>query len=285
MDYRIVQVLSRRDLRRFVKFPLDLYKDCPQYVPALNSDQYKSLTDVPMLSYCERVMWLVLDEKDRVVGRICAMLNPRYNELYGKKRVRFGWFDTIDDFAVASLLIHTAEKWALEKGMDEVHGPLFYNTLGKQGMLVEGFENIPPFNCLYNYPYYNDFMTRLGYEKECDWVQYKVKADMDVPEKMHAIADRVQERYHFVEGDIERLKKDKSMIREFFRIYNESFSTSVLNFIPFTHIQNQTNDDTPYLSIKDNDFFLKNKPEIGTSLFFEVLDDGKDLNYIGKNIL
>lgn len=264
MDYRIVQVLSRRDLRRFVKFPLDLYKDCPQYVPALNSDQYKSLTDVPMLSYCERVMWLALDQKDRVVGRICAMLNPRYNELYGKKRVRFGWFDTIDDFAVASLLIHTAEKWALEKGMDEVHGPLFYNTLGKQGMLVEGFENIPPFNCLYNYPYYNDFMTRLGYEKECDWVQYKVKADMDVPEKMHAIADRVQERYHFVEGDIERLKKDKSMIREFFRIYNESFSTSVLNFIPFTQeeIDMEAAQSIPMLNKDLCTFLLSQEGEI-----------------------
>ena len=110
------------------------------------------------------------------------MINPRYNELYSKKRARFGWFDTVNDIEVARLLLETAEAWAKENGMTEVHGPLYYNTLGKQGMLVEGYENIPPFNCLYNYPYYNDFVTSLGYEKECDWLQYKMISNQGCPD-------------------------------------------------------------------------------------------------------
>ena len=118
--------------------------------------------------------------------------------------------------------------------MNEIHGPLYYNTLGKQGMLVEGYENIPPFNCLYNYPYYNDLVTALGFEKECDWVQYKLRADQPVPDKMTAIADRLMERYKLVEGDIDSLKHDKALVRKFFRIYNESFAEAVYNFIPFT---------------------------------------------------
>ena len=146
-DYKIVEVTRKRDIRKFIKFPDDLYRDCPQYVPALHADQMKSLTDVPTLRYCKRKMWMVLDGK-KVVGRICGMINPRYNDLYSKKRARFGWFDTIDDFGVAKLLLDTAEDWARSEGMTEIHGPLYYNTLGKQGMLVEGFENIPPFNCL-----------------------------------------------------------------------------------------------------------------------------------------
>ena len=143
--YIIKEVASRRDLMQFIKFPDVLYRDCPQYVPALHSDQLHSLTKVSTLSYCKRRMWMVLDGK-KVVGRICAMINPRYNERYGTRRARFGWFDTVNDLEVAKLLILTAEAWAREEGMDEIHGPLYYNTLGKQGMLVEGFENVPPFN-------------------------------------------------------------------------------------------------------------------------------------------
>ena len=88
-DYRIVEVVSGKDLRRFIRFPDELYKDNKQYVPALHSDQVNSLTRVSTLSYCKRKMWMVVDGK-KVVGRICGMINPRYNERYGKKRARFG---------------------------------------------------------------------------------------------------------------------------------------------------------------------------------------------------
>ena len=164
-SYQIREVQSRKDLMRFVQFPDELYRGCPQYVPALHNDQVRSLTCVAPLKYCSHKLWLALDG-DRVVGRISGMINPRYNERYGKKRARFGWFDCIKDFEVARLLIGTAEAWAKEQGMDEIHGPLYYNTFGKQGMLVEGYDHVPPFNCLYNFPYYNDYVQELGYEKE-----------------------------------------------------------------------------------------------------------------------
>ena len=83
-DYKVVEVVSRRDLMKFIKFPDRLYKDCPQYVPALHSDQVKSLTKVSTLSYCKRKMWMVVDGKT-VVGRICGMINPRYNALYDRR--------------------------------------------------------------------------------------------------------------------------------------------------------------------------------------------------------
>ncbi len=232
-EYKVVEVLTKKDLKKFVTFPDELYKDCPQYVPALHSDQIRSLTTVSTAKYCPHRMWMVMDGK-KVVGRICAMINPRYNELYDKKRVRFGWFDTINDIEVAGLLLGTAESWARENGMTEVHGPLYYNTLGKQGMLVEGFENVPPFNCYYNFPYYNDLVTALGYTKECDWLQYKMAADQEVPDKMKNIAKRLMERYKLVEGDISSLKHDRELVRKFFKMYNESFIGNVYNFIPFT---------------------------------------------------
>ena len=233
MAYQVKEVVSKRDLKRFVRFPDRLYRECPQYVPALHADQVRSLTRVSTLSYCSRKMWLVLDGKE-VAGRICAMVNPRYNERYGTRRARFGWFDTVDDFEVARLLLGTAEAWAREQGMDEIHGPLYYNTFGKQGMLIEGFDNIPPFNCLYNFPYYNDFVTRLGYGKECDWLQYRIDAAAPLPDKTYRVATRVMERYDLRFGSLSRLKKDKSMVRKFFDAYNESFASAVRNYVPLT---------------------------------------------------
>ena len=229
----VKEVTDKRDLKRFIRFPDELYRGCPQYVPALHSSELHSLTKVSTLSYCKRRMWLALDS-GKVVGRICAMINPRYNERYSTRRVRFGWFDCIDDLEVARALFKAAGDWARSEGMDEIHGPLYYNTLGKQGMLVEGFENIPPFNCLYNYPYYNRLMESLGFVKECDWLQYKMVANHGVPEKARRVAKLVMERYNLHAGSIDALKKNPEQVRKFFKVYNDSFSQSVYNFIPFT---------------------------------------------------
>lgn len=272
-DYKVVEVESKRDLMKFIKFPDRLYKDCPQYVPALHSDQVKSLTKVSTLSYCKRKMWMVMDGKT-VVGRICGMINPRYNALYDKKRARFGWFDTIDDFEVAKLLLNTAEGWAKENGMNEIHGPLYYNTLGKQGMLVEGFENIPPFNCLYNYPYYNDFVTRLGYVKECDWVQYKIAADQPLQEKITRIAGLLKQKYSLHEGSLDKLKKDKKMVRYFFDVYNESFAKTVYNFIPFTkeEIDEEASEFLNIVSDKTSSIiFDENEELVGFGITFPTI--------------
>lgn len=264
-EYKVVEVTTRKQLMMFIKFPDELYKDCKQYVPALHSEQIYSLTKVSSLKYCSRKMWMVLDygtgSKGKVVGRICGMINPRYNEKYGTKRARFGWFDTINDIEVAGLLVSTAERWAEDQGMNEIHGPLYYNTLGKQGMLVEGFDNIPPFNCIYNYPYYNELIESLGFVKECDWLQYKMVADRGVPEKVTRIAGMLKQRYNLHEGSIKRLKRDKKMIKHFFDVYNDSFADSVYNFIPFTdeEVQEEAkaamkflNDKTSVIILDDN---------------------------------
>lgn len=231
--YRVKEVLSRRDLMRFIKFPDELYKGCEQYVPALHKGQAKNLMHSAALAHCERKMWVVEDGKT-VVGRICGIINHRYNERYGTRRTRFGWFDTINDIEVAGLLIETAASWAKEKGMEEIHGPLQYNTFGRQGMLVEGFDKVAPFSCLYNYPYYVELMQQLGFEKECDWLQYRMAADQQVPEKMQNIARRLMERYKIRVADFDNMKKDPENLRKFFKAYNESFDGMVYNFVPFT---------------------------------------------------
>ncbi len=234
MRYNVREVISRRDLMRFIRFPESLYKGCAQYVPPLHKGQEHELMHAAPLRYCERKMWLAENEAGDVVGRICAVINPRYNEKYGTRRVRFGWFDLIDDIEVAKALFDAAESWARSKGMDEIHGPLYYNTLGRQGMLVEGFDKLAPFSCLYNHSYYVDLMEQLGFEKECDWIQYMMPADQGVDERLKAISERIMEKNRLHVADFDALKKDRNMVRKFFKTYNECYDGTVYNFIPFT---------------------------------------------------
>lgn len=257
------EVITRRDLRAFVRFPDVLYKGCPQYVPALHSDQMRTLTKDAALEYCTHKMWLVREGRE-VLGRICAMINPHYNERYGKKCVRFGWFDCVNNVEVARMLFEAAEKWGKEQGMEMIHGPLFFNTLGKQGMLVEGFDNVPPFNCIYNYPYYNELVQGYGFEKECDWVQYRMQSQLGVPEKAKRVAKLVMERYNLHFGSLDVLKKDKALVRKFFHIYSESFKDNVYNFIPFTdaEIEQEARTVLPFVNDRDSVIVLDENEEI-----------------------
>ncbi len=235
--YQVREVAGKKDLKKFIRFPEKLYAGCDQYVPPLHKGQEHELMYAASLQYCTRKMWLAEDESGEVVGRICAMINPRYNEKYGKKRVRFGWFDLINDVDVARVLFDAAEAWAKAQGMDEIHGPLYYNTLGRQGMLVEGFDKLAPFSCLYNHAYYVDLMQQLGFEKECDWIQYMMPADQGVDERMNAISARIMDRYKLHVADFDALKKDRNMVRSFFKTYNECYDGTVYNFIPFTEAE------------------------------------------------
>ena len=106
------EVVTKKDLRKFITFLDDLYKGCDLYVPPLHKGQEYDLMKSPSLEYCTRKMWIAEDAEGKVVGRICCIINPRYNEKYDKKRARFGWFDLINDIEVARLLIAAAETWA-----------------------------------------------------------------------------------------------------------------------------------------------------------------------------
>ena len=234
MQISVKEVSDPKELKIFYQFQNKLYRGCKAYVPTLDFDEKNTLTRNPALDYCTRKMWLAY-AGGRAVGRIMAIINPRYNELYGTRNLRFGWFDFEEDMEIARALMEAAVQWGREQGMDKIHGPLAYNTLGRQGMLVEGFENTPPFNCIYNYPYYVDFMEKMGFQKEADWLQYKLNASQGAPDKLNRMSDILLRRYNLHLLDLRELKGEKRdrIISDFFKIYNECFR-SVHNFIPFT---------------------------------------------------
>ena len=176
----IVEVTTRRQLRRFVDFPNQLYKDVPQFVPATYGDDLEDWdkSKNPAFSYCEARCWLAM-RGEEIVGRIGAILSRKSNEKWGTNRLRFTQVDFIDDPEVSAALFETVENWARELGCTAVHGPLGFTDMDREGMLVEGFDRRSCFFTYYNHPYYMQHMAALGYVKDVDWVENLITAPTD----------------------------------------------------------------------------------------------------------
>ncbi len=176
----MVEVTSKAQLRKFVDYPNQLYKDVPEFVPATYDDDLSDWDPKknPAFAYCEARCWLAY-RGDEIVGRIGAILSHRANEKWGTKRMRFTQVDFIDDREVSAALFAMVEKWAAEKGCNEVQGPLGFTDLDREGMLVEGFDRRSCFFTYYNHPYYIDHLTALGYGKDVDWVENYITVPYD----------------------------------------------------------------------------------------------------------
>lgn len=228
----IKEVNSKYDLRRFIQFPRELYKGCPYYVPALDKSEERLLTEHPALAFCDLRLWTAWRD-GKMVGRIAGIINHRCNEIKEQKRIRFSWFDTIEDPEVAKALFKMVEDWGKSQGLTEICGPSRYSNMEKQAMLVDGFEHITSIGADYNYPYYPEYMDLMGFEKEVDYIQYRVKVT-PVSERISRLADLLGQKYHVRLREI----KDKGQLKkagyEFLGVLNESYQ-SIFNFIPLTH--------------------------------------------------
>ena len=200
----IVEVTTKAQLRRFVDYPNQLYKDVPQFVPATYGDDLADWdrSKNPAFSYCDARCWLA--ERDgEIVGRIGAIRSRKANEKWGVNRMRFTQTDFIDDPEVSAALFAVVEDWARELGCAAVHGPLGFTDMDREGMLVEGFDRRSCFFTYYNYPYYIDHMTALGYVKDVDWIEelITVPTDEKIIRRWEKLSDFVLKRnnLHIVE--------------------------------------------------------------------------------------
>ncbi len=191
----IHKVSSPRELRRFARFNYKLYKDNPYSVPDLYSDILKTFSRErnPAFEFCEAEYFLAY-QNSKVVGRVAAIINHKANAAWGKKAVRFGWIDFIDDLDVSRALLKAVEQWGADKGMTTMEGPLGFTDMDAEGMLIEGFDELSTMATIYNYPYYPEHMEKLGLEKAIDWVEMKLKVPERLPEQYEKIARIVQQR-------------------------------------------------------------------------------------------
>ena len=196
MSITIKPVTTKKEMKQFICFNYDLYKDSPYAVPELYTDVRDTFNPSTNAAYefCEAQPFIALRD-NKVVGRIAAIINHKANSAWEKQCVRFGWVDFIDDAQVADALFTTVEQWGKERGMTEVQGPLGFTDFDPEGMLIEGFDRIGTMATIYNYPYYPKHMERMGYEKDADWVEYLLTAPTELPEKHARITRIVKEKF------------------------------------------------------------------------------------------
>lgn len=223
--FTIRKIEKRKDYKKFVRFPTELYKDNPNYIPPMESDEYKMTTKKNAhYNECEQAYFLA-EQDGKVVGRIAAIIMHAYNKKNNSKYARFSRFDVIDNEEIAHALLKTAEDWAKEQGMEYIHGPLGYDDLEREGLMVAGFESKGSFITSYNAPYYQGFIENFGYETDCRWVEWRFKFPQKPDERVEKIANIVEKRYGFHEQEYKSIDEViKKHGDEFFDLMDESFA-------------------------------------------------------------
>ena len=175
MTIEIREIASKNDIKKFIQYPQVLYKGNRYYVPSLFFDELNTLLKDknPAFLTSKARYWMAFRD-NKPVGRIAGIHVPAHQEKWGENLVRFGWFDFIDDVEVVKALLGKVEEWAKEMAADGVHGPLGFTDLDREGMLVDGFEELATLATIYNYPYYPKRMEELGFVKDIDWVSNEI---------------------------------------------------------------------------------------------------------------
>lgn len=237
MSIEIREVSGKKELKKFVKFNIELYKGNPYHVPGLIEEEMVTLDKKknPAFEVCEAIYFLAYRE-GKVVGRIAGIINNPSNETWKQKRARFGFVDFIDDQEVADALFNAVEKWARERGMEEIHGPMGFTDLDHEGMLVEGFDQIGTMATIYNYPYYPRHMERMGYTKDLDWHEFKIYIPEEVPEKHLRIGEIVKKKHGLKVMKFKNAKEIMPYAHKVFQTLNEAYSP-LYGFAPLTEKQ------------------------------------------------
>lgn len=213
------------NLRKYVKFGIKLYKGNDFYVPPLVVDEIATLSPKknPAFEHCEAQSFLAY-RRGKIVGRITAIINHLVNEKTGKKEMRFGWLDYHYGEDIADALFKAVEDWGRERGCTSIVGPMGFSDMDHEGMLVEGFDEMGTMATIYNYPYYRDDMFRMGYVKDVDWVEYRMKVPDAIPEKYLRIADIVRRKYKLRNIKFTSRKKIKEQYGQaLFELINEAY--------------------------------------------------------------
>lgn len=235
MAIEIRKIDTKCGLKKFVKWGIDLYKGNECFVPPLVMDDVNTLDphNNPAFDFCESIYFMAYDN-GKPVGRIAGIINNVVNEKTGKKTLRFGWVDFIDDPRVSEALFRAVEVWGRSKGMEEIVGPLGFSDMDPEGMLVEGFDQEGTMATIYNYPYYPKHLEAMGFEKEADWVEFRMTVPDGIPERYQRISDIIKRKYELSTPKYTSAKKlVKDYGQEIFQLINEAYS-ELYGYSPLT---------------------------------------------------
>lgn len=195
---RIEEIKGRKQLTKFVKFAIDLYKGNDCYVPPIISGEVDNLDETknPAFKFCDAIFYMAYNEKNKCVGRIAGIINPRYNSKSGEKLCRFGFVDFIDDYEVSKALFDAVSEWGKAKGMTSFAGPMGFTDLDYEGALTEGFDKLSTISTIYNYPYYQQHYEKYGMMMDAKWNEFEIKVPATISERHQQIASFVIQHYN-----------------------------------------------------------------------------------------
>ncbi|MFH1715154.1 MAG: GNAT family N-acetyltransferase [Elusimicrobiota bacterium] len=237
MSVTIKEVKSKKDMNKFIEFSYKLYKGNQYWVPPPKFDERNTLLKEknPAFDFCIAKYWLAY-KHGRVAGRIAGIINNAYVEKWGQKHARFGWIDFINDDEVVSVLMSAVEVWAKDNGMTSVHGPLGFTDMDREGMLVEGFNELGTLATIYNYEYYPMLIENLGYKKDADWIEMEINVPNIINERVERIAKIAEKKSKL---NIVRLNKSKDVLpyaKDIFELLNTAYG-KLYGFVPLTEKQ------------------------------------------------
>ena len=229
MPVEIRELIIKADARQFVNVQFEIYKGNKYWVPPLKAGEIKSLFPEtnPAFDFCKAKFWLAYNE-GKCVGRIGCIINEAYNKKSGERMGRFSRLEFFNDEEIVSKLITTAELWAQEQGMTGIHGPLGFANLDTQGMLVEGFYHLQSIGSVYHHPYYHEYLEKLGYVKEIDWLEFRLTLGVGAVEKANRGAGLIQKRYGIEVLHFKTISELLPYSDTIFKILNDAF-----NDLPF----------------------------------------------------
>ncbi|WP_299220354.1 GNAT family N-acetyltransferase [uncultured Aquimarina sp.] len=233
----IKEITSKADLTTFVKFPFELYKDSPYYVPSIIKEELDVMNPKKNPVFKNAVArYFLAYRNDKIVGRIAAIINWIEVKEQQKSKVRFGWFDVIDDIEVTKALLERVAEFGKQHSLEYIEGPVGFSNMDKAGILIKGFEELNTMITWYNYPYYQKHMEQLGFEDAATWVEYKIKVPTETREKVIKFAKIIKERYQL---QLLKFKKSKELLKyadDMFDLLNKTYS-SLQTFVPIQQYQ------------------------------------------------
>ena len=268
-DIKVKQVLNSSDLELFIKFPMELYKGNPYYVPPLINEE-KSIwvkEENPALQYSEAAQFLAY-KGENIVGRIAVMINHKEEKDLGIRKVRFGWLDFIDDIEVSKSLIDTAIEYAKSKGISKIEGPMGFTNLDKAGMLTKGFDKLATMIGIYNFDYYPKHIEQLGLVKEKEWVEFEINFPDTLPDKVEKFSNLIAEKYELELVKFKSKKDILPLVEPMFKLLDDTYK-HLSTYTPITQEQIKHYKEK-YFKFIDKDYIVCIKDKYGSLISFAI---------------
>ena len=233
----IKKVTSKKEMKQFVKFPFSLYKNNKYWVPPIIKDEVDNFDPKknPVFKNAEAQFFIAL-RNDKIVGRVAAIINWYEVEKQQIKKMRFGWFDVIDDIEVTKVLLNKVKEIGLKNNLEYIEGPVGFNNLDKTGVLIDGFDHLGTMITWYNHPYYKDHLEQLGFVKEKEYLENKFKFKNVDGVYFERISNIIKRRFKLKALDFTKTKDIMPYVDDMFNVFSASYS-KLSTFVPISDAQ------------------------------------------------